>query len=111
MKPIQKYQSKQLLTCPGATSGVKCVQILHVALFVNRMQQSIACSRKPSIKHIAVYVHRVLNCPLLFLIEKHGHDKMILKLEVHGFLRQMEHFLTDMGNRVEYENKPKRPQW
>ena len=29
---------------------------------------------------------------------------------VHGFLRQMEHFLTDMSNRVEHQNEPKRPQ-
>ena len=29
---------------------------------------------------------------------------------IHGFLRQMEHFLTDMSNRVEHQNEPKRPQ-
>ena len=31
-------------------------------------------------------------------------------LKVHGFLRQMEHFLTDMSNRVEPQNEAKRPQ-
>ena len=25
------------------------------------------------------------------------------------FFRQMEHFLTDMSNRVEHQNEPKRP--
>ena len=29
---------------------------------------------------------------------------------VHGFLRQMEHFLTDMSNRVEPQNEANRPQ-
>ena len=29
---------------------------------------------------------------------------------VQGFLRQMEQFLTDMSNRVEHQNEPKRPQ-
>ena len=28
---------------------------------------------------------------------------------LHGFLRQMEHFLTDMSNRVEHQNESKRP--
>ena len=28
---------------------------------------------------------------------------------VHGFARQMEHFLTDMSNRVEHQKEPKRP--
>ena len=35
---------------------------------------------------------------------------LIELLEVHGFLSQMEHFLTDMSNRVEHQNEPKRPQ-
>ena len=29
---------------------------------------------------------------------------------LHGFLRQMGHFLTGMSNRVEHQNEPKRPQ-
>ena len=29
---------------------------------------------------------------------------------LHGFLRQMELFLTDMSNRVEHQNQPKRQQ-
>ena len=31
-------------------------------------------------------------------------------MTLHGFLRQMGHFLTGMSNRVEHQNEPKRPQ-
>ena len=31
-------------------------------------------------------------------------------LPLQPFLRQMEHFLTDMSDRVEHQNDPKRPQ-
>ena len=34
----------------------------------------------------------------------------IIVKALHGLSRQMRHFLTDMSNRVEHQNEPKRPQ-
>ena len=39
-----------------------------------------------------------------------GFFNSLIFYQLHGFLRQMTHFLTDMSNRVEHQNEPKRQQ-